>query len=621
MNVLKDMARIALAVALVMGMGCADAPSLTVDTPVNQELGKPLMEAPPSVGKEDNAGGIRGPKDIFAGGPSEVWATPNRWEDRDTDAARQAGISWDEDSGLDWNEKYALWIESFKKITATPYIDTFELSTPWGFSLPAPVLECAEVAVFLRVAFASWYGLPFYLTAWSEGSNLHFGHFGVVRDDGADPRFPSYRNRYEDHSAMPLEDALAAWPTDTKLAKRYLTVQKDDKNTFLGSDKYSGAYFDRIFLNKRVGHFMVLVLTYTGSVHLASSNNTFNVKARSIREGDTLLKRWQKQGIGHTMAVVQVRPIEGTENVEVEIASGSMPRRQPKWESPGASKYSFLSPKTGGVGEAYDGSAYAVLGGGLKRWRVSDLVDGRWRNKVPANETDVFIPTYDTDAISERPAIFEEFLGEQTPQQKMDVLAELVESKRQHLRNYPASCSARIAREQAFEAMYELGPELTPSMNRTDIDASYRHLEDYVFAELAYEQSRTCCWNSTHSGMFQLIMDLNQAYMFDEDEGVCRDPIVFKMVDGDYSVFKDYAESVDASDQWVEWSADESCPQEETVMTDTEAPHGWVPYCSLLAPEEPVEEPVEEPADGEEPEEEGPDDDSDDGSNPPPRTD
>jgi hypothetical protein len=544
------------------------------------------MEAPPSAGKEDNAGGIRGPQDIFSGGATEVWATPNRWDDRDTEAAQEPGLAWGPDSGLDWNEKYALWIESLESTPATGFGDTFELSTPWGFTLPAPVLECAEVAVFLRVTFASWHGLPFYLSAWSEGSNLHFGHFGIVRDSAPESRFPSFRNRYADYSQLSDEEALSNWPADEELARRALTSQKDDANISLGEDMYSGAYFDRIFLNKRVGYFMLLVLTYTGSVHLASTDNTFNLKAHALREGDTLLKRWQRHGVGHTLAVMRVEALPDADRMEVEVASGNMPRRQPRWQTPGSSKYSFLDAKAGGVGTSSNGEEYAKLGGGLKRWRVADVVEGRWRNKVPATDQDLFIPLYDTEAISERPELFEEILGEQSPQQKMETLVQLVESKRQHLRQYPSSCSARIAREQAFDEMYALAPLLTAAapvggaMTAADIDAQYRTLEDYVFAELEYDVSRTCCWNSSTGEMFQLIMDYNQEHVLDEETGMCRSPVVFKMVEGGYDVFEAYAESIGAGDIWVPWSADESCPQEQTVETDTEAEHGWVPYCA-----------------------------------------
>ena len=92
---------------------------------------------------------------------------------------RQEGIAWGVNSGLDWNEKYALWIESLERIPGEKYGETFELSTPWGTRFKSPSLECAEASVFLRVTFASWYGLPFYLTAWASEGNIHFGHFGV----------------------------------------------------------------------------------------------------------------------------------------------------------------------------------------------------------------------------------------------------------------------------------------------------------------------------------------------------------------------------------------------------------------------------------------------------------
>ena len=81
------------------------------------------------------------------------------------------------------------------------------------------------------------------------------------------------------------------------LAKRYLTLKKDDKNFFLGEDMYTGAYLDQVFLNKRAGHFMMYLLTYLGSIHLASSTNTYNLTAEAVREGDVLIHRWKKQGL------------------------------------------------------------------------------------------------------------------------------------------------------------------------------------------------------------------------------------------------------------------------------------------------------------------------------------
>ena len=47
-------------------------------------------------------------------------------------------------------------------------------------------------------------------------------------------------------------------------------------------------------------------------------------------------------------------------------------------------------------------------------------------------------------------------LGEVSPEQKRDALLVLIEDNRNHLRLYPASCSARERREEAFKDLYEL---------------------------------------------------------------------------------------------------------------------------------------------------------------------
>ncbi|MDP6943189.1 MAG: hypothetical protein QF464_03485 [Myxococcota bacterium] len=586
-------ARITCCLLLLVGLGPGcDADGVGADGELDPEYGKPLMSAPPTAAKSDTTGGIIGPNDVFEGGDTEVWSAPNRWDDRDTPAARLAGMAWEADSGLDWDEKYALWIESMEKTEAGFIMDTFTLTTPWGVTLPAPSLECAEVAVFLRVAFASWHGLPFYLTAWANGEPVHFGHFGVVSQTEAYPNFPYYSTRYDDYSDRGLEEALADWPSDPSLARRFLTQQRDDENTFLGPEAYSGAYFDQIFLNKRVGHFLMTVLTFTGSVHLAASDNTFNLTVEALREGDTLLKRWQRQGVGHTMVVMRVNPLDGG-RAEAELASGSMPRRQPFWESPSTSKYRFTHIESGGPGTNGNGEEYATLGGGLKRWRIATVIDGRWRNVVKDSDREHYIPSFDLEAIAERTALFEAFLTELTPEEKMATLVEIVEAKRAHLREYPASCSARAGREEAFAAMYELAPEMdapeasgpvnngmTPQM----VDLEYRVLEDYVFAPLEYDQSRTCCWNSSTPEMYEIIMAHAESYIHDDLAAECRPPLVFKMRDGGYSDFEAYAVEIGLGDEWVAWRADESCPQESTVTTDTETPAPWhTDFCELTA--------------------------------------
>src|SRR5215510_8279835 len=63
------------------------------------------------MGKEDNAG-RPGPLVANNTSATQVWTAKNRWEDRDTTDARKAGMAWPADSGLNWDEKFARWVES-----------------------------------------------------------------------------------------------------------------------------------------------------------------------------------------------------------------------------------------------------------------------------------------------------------------------------------------------------------------------------------------------------------------------------------------------------------------------------------------------------------------------------
>ena len=66
-----------------------------------------------------------------------------------------------------------------------------------------PALECAEVAIFLRATFASWYNLPFYMSAGSGSSRVHYGHFGIVDADGRRlSGYPKFRDSYRDYTDM-----------------------------------------------------------------------------------------------------------------------------------------------------------------------------------------------------------------------------------------------------------------------------------------------------------------------------------------------------------------------------------------------------------------------------------
>ena len=59
-----------------------------------------------------------------------VWDVENQWEELDTPNARKAGLAWPENSGLDWNEKYAAWVGSLEQTEGQNGSLTFMMTTP-----------------------------------------------------------------------------------------------------------------------------------------------------------------------------------------------------------------------------------------------------------------------------------------------------------------------------------------------------------------------------------------------------------------------------------------------------------------------------------------------------------
>lgn len=589
--------RAVVLVGLTVFVGCGDADgpvettedgSLGIVGGEVDEFGKPTFESSgweEPGGKEDALLGSRGLSVSLDGDSLSVWEVKNAWADRDTANARAAGVAWGENSGLSWEEKYQAWIGSQKKIDALSYGETYELTTPWGKTIPAPVLECAEIAIFMRVTFASWYNLPFFMEARDGDRNrLYFGHFGIRTANGRYGRTPRFRDSYRDYTSMgdDILSGAAEWPQDAKLRGLTLPGARDDAQPMFGEDAHAGTYFDEVYLNKRTGYFMRLLLVYFGSVNLADPSNTFNIAADAVAPGDVLLERWQRRGIGHTLVVLNVndlgkQEVDGEEvpRLEAELASGSMPRRQPKWDSPAASKRYFTDDSAGGEG-------YAQFGGGIKRWRSATNIRGRWTNIVLDDFADDFISSRAHEKLAERVKRFGVILAELTAEEKLGALLEMVENGRLHLRQYPASCSARIRREGAFNELYQFAKE-EYGYDTAEVDRRYRKFEDYVFAELTYEKSKTCCWNSSTSNMFEIIMEHAATEVVDNENGQCQEVSVFMNYDDDgdgYQRFADFAQAMGRGEQWVAWSADESCPQ-ANVPQDTQAEHVWTDLCSV----------------------------------------
>ncbi len=513
-----------------------------------------------TVGKADNMG-VAGLKVSGNYAQTAAWEVLNQWEDTNTAAAREAGMAWEANSGLNWDEKYARWVESLNTIEGFDGT-TFEVTNPWGKKLEAAKLDCADVALTLRASFAAWYNLPFFITAFDKGKPIYFGHFGIRTANGVWNNMPNF-SQFADHSALG-EAALGDWPHDETLRKR--GVQSGDDQPFLGEGARTGTWLDELHLNKRAARFIRLTLIFTGSPHLADSRNTFNLVPEAVREGDVNLHRWQAQGIGHTMLALDVEELEGNQ-LDVRLAEGSLPPIQPHLLDATGSALRLTNAAAGGRDSFTD---YAPFNGGLKRFRVAKNIGGFWTNTWMAADEASWVNNTDLDRMRERPEIFGALLGEVEPEEKIAALIAIVEQKREHLQNFPASCSARIKREEAFDAIYDTAA-VDLDMSRAEVDQMWRHEDDYIFAELVYTESKTCCWNSTTNAMYESIKDFNAKRQ--EEAAACLPPAVFKATDGGYEQFKNHDPSV-----WVDWSEDELCNQRDTV-DDKEAEHGWTNYC------------------------------------------
>jgi len=581
------------AVALLALSACSDG--------VDFDLGGNLSPVP-FGGKDDGTGqaSIRVDADVH---DTEVWKVRNQWTDVDTTEARRAGIAWPANSGLNWDQKFAAWVKAMPKVkTQNGYwsSDTYELITPFGKTAPSPALECAETAMFLRATFASWYGLPFIMEAWDRDSGrVFFGHFGVRTTQGrwrGSPRYPNY----DDHTGswQPGDD----WPQDSKLRTVHLDggplAGAADVQLALGPDVHFGAYLDEIYLNKRAGYFVAYLLDYFFSGDLSDGVNAYNLKPEAIREGDFVLHRTNRDGIGHTLNVKNVTPF-GTDQLIVELVAGSMPRIQGDWKDEVQSKMEIVEDSAGGVGNSSDQPVVPVwkLGGGLKRWRVARNVNGWWTNTFMPGDKPNWISSNDP-ALGDRPKRFETLLAEIPPPQKRDALLKIIDDSRQGLLRNPSSCSSRANREDAFRKLTDLAYDLQTTAE--DMQRQYRTLADGVFAELTYAESKTCCWDHSSPQMGKIIMD----FAAEEEaaataQNMCVNPTVFRAnatvpqgydgpIDG-YQLWRDWAKKKGRSDEWVDsdgkpavWRKDEPC-QGEAVQEDAISYGDDTDYCSLVA--------------------------------------
>jgi hypothetical protein len=261
------------------------------------------------------------------------------------------------------------------------------------------------------------------------------------------------------------------------------------------------------------------------------------------------------------------------------------------WEEPNRARSRLTSDSGGGAADSGDGP-YAAFGGGVRRWRQARVVDGRWRNQVPVRDRDIYIDDQDLDAVGARPARFAEILRTLSLEERRDVALQGIDAAREHLRAYPASCAARIRREDAFDTLYEVMEE--SGMSRGEVDGTYRTLEDFVLAALVYDQSRTCCWNRSTAAMHGIIMAYAEAEQAEaEMNAMCVQPTVFRAETTGYDRWADFAASQGQADDWAAWSEDESCSQRDVAEDTVDAERAATAFCELgidpVDPTDPVD--------------------------------
>ncbi|MCH9684960.1 MAG: hypothetical protein K0V04_26220 [Deltaproteobacteria bacterium] len=533
--------------------------------------GDPQLGSGGPLGKEDSAGIASVPVRDYP--DTQAWVVRNQWEDKGTAAAKAAGVAWGANSGLTWDEKYARWIESLPtsagSADVTPAVaQTIQITTPWGRTLDGPRIDCADLALLLRASFAAWYQLPFYVAMYDNSRWAYLGHFGGRVSNGAWSRVPAFP-KYDDVSGTPLADG-ADWPSDGDLRKAKLLGDGRDDQPHFELGRHTGLYLDELHLNKRAAWVIYYIMLYGGSLHLSDSRNTYNLQPMAMREGDFMVWRHDSTS-GHTSLVTQVDDVEGGQK-RVQSAYGNIPLKQPEWRDNDQTRSDFIQPGTGD-------SAHSKWNPGLKRFRVAKNKNGSWVNTWMAADEASWINDTDKPKMEARLEEISTMLGKPDPDKQRALLLLEIAAKRTHLQTAPSSCRARQHREDFFKKLYKLEAE-NGGKTKEQVDKDHRRLEDYVFAQLDYQQAKTCCWNDTNATMFATIMDYNEkAQAAATAAGTCVEPTVFKARDGDYAIFRNHN-----STGWKDWKAGEACPQSGT-KDDNEVTHEWTPWCTLQAPQ------------------------------------
>lgn len=438
------------------------------------------------------AGGIPDPGD-------NVWEVRNQW----TDTAP---------NGETYEQFYGTWLSNIQHDGNGRAV---QYTMADGTVFPAPSLECADSALFLRFLFASEYSLPMFV----GGGGQYFGHFGWVRRDGSRVRRYSgemYGERGSD--------------TSLQASNRYLP---DNLQSYPHDGATIGTYLDAVLRNKRLGYFLQDLWNMIYSGNLAENINSFYVRPEHVREGDLQLHRYAGGGIGHTITIQRVDGSDTGRLVRVDVIQSYMPTLP--WIGDGYSELTSYTP---------DPSTH----GGLRRWRRPARRNGRWY--LVADEE---VAAWDSEVVN-NPERFQELFN-MSAEDEVSAMVVSIDTRRELLFDNPNSCRRREEREEAFHNLYQfyqrseelwrsLGFETQPTVEavRPAVDRHHRTIDDFIWSRLDYETARTCHWNPSNAqinnDMYRATVEFNRALLTTHG---CEGLRVFRAEGAEYCAGRDGA--------------------------------------------------------------------------------
>lgn len=450
--------------------------ALAMAAVVAPSLGGCLADAGESDDAQSAIPAAGGKADSYGSLPAlswTVWEPTRKW----TDIAP---------NGETWEDYYSTWLAGIQYEDSGWRGEEVQYTLADGTVVPAPSLECADTAMFLRFLYAQQFELPMVM----YGGNEVFGHFGWA---------DRYGNRKRSYTQYALDAPRGSDPY-LQGVNRYLP---EDLQEYPYEDATIGEYLDAVLKNKRFGVFMQDLWNMYYSGNVADRRNTYYIKPEAISAGDLQLHRshpWD--GIGHTITIQNVERLN--ENLlSVDLIQSYMPTHP--WVSDGYSELTHYSPDPENLS-------------GLRRWRRPELRNGRWylESDPAAGQSD--------SEVENNPERFEE-LFDVNVEDQLNALLETINANRQGLYDNPNSCRRREDREEAFDSLYELyrsEPELyeplgftsEPTLDevRPEVDRLHRVIDDFIWGLMSYEASWVCHWNPSDTTVNNSMYDATVAY-------------------------------------------------------------------------------------------------------------